>query len=431
MSDCYIGVDVGTSGCRAVAIDEERRRVAEFSVELSPPRSGPDGASTQDPQLWWDSLIPCLSGLSEQLGGLTPRALALDATATSLLLAASDGTPLSPAVMYDDSRATEQAERIAAVAPPDSPARGASSGLAKLLYLIDELAPPVGTLALHQADWLLGRLCGRPGFSDWNNCLRMGYDPDAEAWSAWLENLNLQSVVLPRVQAPGTPAGRMTPDLARQTGLPDDLAICCGTTDSTASVLAAGVAEPGDGVSVLGSTLVIKLLSNKPIAAPRFGVYSHRIGDLWLVGGASNSGGAVLRRFFDDETIARLSLGLDSAPPCGLDYYPLLRPGERFPHSDPGYPPRLTPRPADDRRFLQGMLEGIAAIESDAYRLLMELGAPPLKRVISIGGGARNPQWSRIREHILGVPVVMAQDQQAAHGAALLALSGFRQRVSF
>ncbi len=422
MSDCFIGVDVGTSGCRAMAIDAGRCPVAEFALDMPPPLRGADGASTQEADIWWISLLRCLSGLAERMPGFRPRSLALDATATSLLLATPDGIPLGPALMYDDRRALRQADRVAAVAPRESPARGASAGLAKLLYLIDGLAPPPGSLVLHQADWLLGRLCGRQGVSDWNNCLRLGYDPAMECWPDWLGDVDLHGVKLPRVQAPGSVIGTMTDVLAIRTGLPPDLLICSGTTDSTASVMATGITEPGDAVTVLGSTLVIKLLSPQPVSAPEFGVYSHRIGDLWLAGGASNSGGAVLRHFFDDEAIARLSSGMEPERPSGLDYYPLLHPGERFPHNDPAFAPRLQPRPADDRRFLQGMLEGMAEIEVSGYRLLQDLGAPVLRRIFSIGGGARNPQWRRIRERMLGVPVSVAERQQAAYGAALLAL---------
>lgn len=80
---------------------------------------------------------------------------------------------------------------------------------------------------------------------------------------------------------------------------------------------------------------------------------SHRLGDAWLVGGASNTGGAVLRRFFNDAQLAELTPRMDASRPTGLDYYPLTAPGERFPVNDPGLQPRLEPMPADDAVFLQ------------------------------------------------------------------------------
>jgi sugar (pentulose or hexulose) kinase len=115
---------------------------------------------------------------------------------------------------------------------------------------------------------------------------------------------------------------------------------------------------------------------------------------------------------------------LDATRRTGLDYYPLPKAGERFPIADATLPPRVTPRPDDDALFFQGLLEGIAAIEALAYDRLRQLGAPPLKRVISIGGGARNPAWTELRRRALGVPVTVAETTEASFGAALLALHG-------
>jgi sugar (pentulose or hexulose) kinase len=75
-------------------------------------------------------------------------------------------------------------------------------------------------------------------------------------------------------------------------------------------------------------------------------------------------------------------------------------------------------------RFFQGLLEGMAEIEARGYRLLAELGAPYPVEVRTVGGGAQNEAWTRIRARRLGVPVVRAEHQEAAYGAALLALRG-------
>lgn len=139
---------------------------------------------------------------------------------------------------------------------------------------------------------------------------------------------------------------------------------------------------------------------------------------------ARPAGGAVLRQFFSDAQLEMLSRRIDPSAPSGLDYYPLLRPGERFPVNDPELAPRLEPRPADDAAFLQGILEGIAGIEARAYRLLAEMGATPVNKVFTAGGGARNAAWSAIRERQLGVPVRSSPNAEAAYGAALLARQG-------
>jgi len=422
---CFVGLDLGTSGCRAVAIDESGQPVAQARQPLPPPtRTGEDGVE-QSPELWWDAVVHLLQHLGDRIRGRTVAAIGVDGTSGTLLLCSAEGAPLGPALMYNDNRSAAQAARIADTAPLDSPARGAGSSLAKLLFLRERLNPPPGTLALHQADWIIGRLTGRFGVSDWNNCLKLGYDPQGEAWPAWLLQMDLAPVALPLVVAPGTPVGSLDPGVAARAGLGPDALVMAGTTDSTAAVIAAGAKEQGDGVTSLGSTLVVKVVGKTPVWASDYGVYSHRLGDLWLIGGASNSGGAVLRHYFSDREIQQLTEALRPEEPTGLDYYPLPGRGERFPVNDPALAPRLEPRPQDDRRFFQGLLEGMARIEAAGYRRLESVGAPPPRAVATVGGGANNAGWSRIRERILGVPVLPAAAQEAALGAALLALRGY------
>ena len=197
--------------------------------------------------------------------------------------------------------------------------------------------------------------------------------------------------------------------------------MCAGTTDSIAAFLASGVETPGQAVTSLGSTLVIKLLSYTRVDDVKYGIYSHRLGDLWLVGGASNTGGAVLRHFFSDAELVELSREINLNLPTDLDYYPLLAPGDRFPINDPNLRPRLTPRPDSSIEFLAGLLTGIAKIEARGYQLLASLGATPLTAVYTAGGGAQNPVWTKIRQQYLPVPISISPHQEAAYGAALLA----------
>ena len=232
--------------------------------------------------------------------------------------------------------------------------------------------------------------------TDENNALKSGYDPVTRQWPDWIAATGFDAALFPSVVPAGTRVATIKPDIAEALGLPSDVAIVSGTTDGCAAFLASGAAEPGDGVTSLGTTLTLKLLSAKPVFAPDFGIYSHRIGDQWLAGGASNTGGAAIGKYFSEEDLARLTPLLDPDTPTGLDYYPLPKPGERFPINDPAFPPRLEPRPADDRVFFQAILEGIAAIEAKAYAKLGELGASPLGSIRTAGGGASNPAWTRI-----------------------------------
>lgn len=416
----FIGIDFGTSGCRGVVIDVAGAIIAEAAVPLPPSRSNGDEVE-QSPQHWWQALAQLMPTLLSQCDPAAIHALALDGTSGTVLLTDPAGDPLTPALMYNDNRAIEQAARIETIAPRESAAHGTGSGLAKALWLLHR--HPAARIHT-QADWLSGKLCGVFSTTDANNALKLGYDPVAREWPAWLQALGIEKAMLPRVIEPGTPVGTLRQELAAVWGLDERVTVCAGTTDSTAAFIAAGATQPGEAVTTLGSTLVLKVLSPQPVFAPKYGVYSQPLGKLWLVGGGSNSGGAVLRRFFSDEQMRSLSAQIDPQQPSGLDYYPLNKPGERFPYNDPQLPPRLEPRPNDDTLFFHGLLEGIARIEKEGYELLAELGAPWPISVRSSGGGAKNEVWTQIRGGMLDVPMLEASQQHACYGTAWLAKTG-------
>jgi D-ribulokinase len=414
--DVVLGIDIGTSGVRIAARDQHGGLQAMATATLTGPILD-FGRALQDAQLWWVAISEAFKALD--LAGLQVRALAIDGTSGTVLPVDGEGLPLGLASMYNDVAEADDVQRITALAPPETAAHGATSPLARLMPMQGH-----ANRILHQADWVLGKFSGRFDVSDENNALKTGYDPVSRTWPAWIADVGVDVLKLPTVVAVGTKVGTILSDVATAFGLPDDVAIVTGTTDGCAGFLASGAKEAGDGATSLGTTLTLKLLSATPVFAPRYGIYSHRIGDQWLAGGASNSGGAVLKQFFTAEDIVRLTALMDGQVATGLDYYPLPKTGERFPINDPEMQPRLTPRPLQDHLFLQGIFEGIADIEALGYHRLAELGASPLKSIRSAGGGAANPVWTAIRLQRLGVPAQVSDSEQAAMGTARLAWRG-------
>ncbi|MBM3571905.1 MAG: carbohydrate kinase [Alphaproteobacteria bacterium] len=419
----YVGIDLGTSQCRACVIDASGLRIAFASHPLPPPTRR-DGRIEQAPEIWWSATHKVLHDILPRIDRRHVRAIAVDGTSGTILLVDRVGVPLGPALMYSDQSSRAEADRVRLAAPGDSPAFGASSSLSKLLQLLarDRFARP--DRALHQADWIAGGLMGRFDFGDENNALKLGYDPVMRAWPTWLFTLGIAPGLLPRIVPAGTSMGPISPAQAREFDLAADTRIVAGTTDGVAAAIAAGAIAPGDAVTSLGSTLVLKILVANPIISAAHGVYTHRLGDLWLAGGASNSGGAALATVFSADEIDRLSAQIDPAWASPHDYYPLPSMGERFPTNDPHLQPRLEPRPPAPAEFLHGLLESIARIEHAGYRLLESLGAPYPRHVLTSGGGARNRVWQRIRERVLGVSVRAAVETEPAFGAALLARRG-------
>ncbi len=413
-STASAGLDVGTSGCKAAVVDHRGGVLARSRI------AWPDGCMPADPGTWGAvaeaALAAALSRTRRRVD-----AVAVAGTSGTVLWTAPDGTPLTPAMRYDEPAAATWAAAIAEHAPAASGAHGAGSGLARGLHLAAAYGVRGPCRLLSQADWIAGRLCGRFDATDENNALKLGYDPAARRWPAWLQALPLAEGCLPSAHAPGTTIGTVRAEAARATSLAEGCRVAAGTTDSIAGFLATGADEDGEAVTSLGTTLALKQPTAQPVFSPAHGVYSHRLGARFLAGGASNCGAGILAHYFTDEELEALTARLDPERDTGLGYYPLPAPGERFPYADPDLEPRLEPCPAEPARFLQGLMEGVAAVEAEGYRRLQALGAPPLRRVITVGGGAANPAWRRIRSRYLGVPVETAAEDEAAVGAAYLA----------
>ncbi|MGG6293254.1 FGGY-family carbohydrate kinase [Leptolyngbya sp. AN02str] len=413
-----LGIDFGTSGARAIAIDEAAQPQAQASVALT----------EQTAEAWRIALYDLLAQLPLTIRQQV-RAIAINGTSSTVLLCDPQGVPIREPLLYNDDRGAAVLGILEQLAPPQHPVLSATSSLAKLMWWICQQAidsPGVKQQEsarpyfLHQADWLGFLLHGQLGVSDYHNALKLGYDVELLRYPDWMAHVP-PAFQLPQVVTPGQAIAPVTAAIATQFHLPPTCTVHAGTTDSIAAFLASGASQPGDAVTSLGSTLVIKLLSKTRVDDSRYGLYSHRLGDLWLVGGASNTGGAVLRQFFRDEELQRYSDRIDPHTSSPYQYYPLLKPGERFPINDPHLLPVLTPQPDDPVLFLHGLLEGIARIEAQGYDLLQRLGASPVTRIYTAGGGAHNPTWTLLRSRMLPAPVLPAPHTEAAYGSALLA----------
>ncbi len=356
--------------------------------------------------------------------------IAICATSSTSLLCDQAGEPLLPALLYNDSRASAEVAVIQRMAPGGHVCNSASSSLAKLLWFRQQPEYASARYFLHQADWLAFLLHGKPGISDYHNALKLGCDVESLCYPQWLAEMTEESI-LPQVLEPGTAISLIQADVANKTGLSPRCQIRAGTTDSVAAFIASGACQLGQAVTSLGSTMVLKLLSQSRVEAAEYGIYSHRCGALWLAGGASNCGGAVLDKLFSRERLVELSRQLDPDHLTGLDYYPLTTTGERFPVNDIHLQPRLEPRPHSDLLYLQGLLESLARIEAQGYTLLENLGASPLRSVLTAGGGAQNPAWAIIRSHAMAIQVGTAEHTEAAYGAAKLARDGVKLFDSF
>ncbi|KZR93439.1 L-fuculokinase [Synechococcus sp. MIT S9509] len=407
-----LGIDLGTSGVRVAVLSHQRDLLYTDSTDYDRSLAYPDD--------WLNSCIQLIKAIPHELRSQL-RALAVDGTSGTLVACDPEGTPKGEALPYNVA-CPEQLDRVRELVQAGQPASSASGSLARALRLLEQHSQPL--ILRHQADWISGWLLGDWSFGEEGNNLRLGWSLSDQRWPDAFEQQSWRAA-LPEIRPSGSMLGTMDPARASQLGLCGDILVIAGTTDANAAVLTADAADD-EGITVLGSTLVLKRFTDKPLH-DGVGTSNHRVGGRWLGGGASNSGGAVLRECFPGIDLDELSRQIDPDQDSGLQLRPLIGQGERFPVDDPDLEPILTPRPVSDALYLHGLLEGLSQIECQGWTRLTELGAPAPKRLVTLGGGARNPQWRRLRQRLIGVPIRSCYSPPAA-GVARLALSALQQQ---
>ncbi|NSX53531.1 FGGY-family carbohydrate kinase [Parasulfitobacter algicola] len=420
MTELSLGIDIGTSGIRTAVLNKVGDLISSQRVAHEP-----QDPNQIDAMAWWRSVVQCVRAQCAVLReiGHSPddiMRIGVDGTSGTMVLTDAKLRPVTRALMYNSSGFEAEAAIIARHAPDTHITRGSNSALGRALRLQSEDTGKSATHLLHQADFIIAHLLGRGGVSDYNNALKTGFDPATRTWPDWFAATGLCTSLLPNPVPAGALVGQISSVTAQALGVATSTQIHAGTTDSIAAFLAAAPLKLGAAVTSLGTTLAIKILSDTRIDDPNVGLYSHRLGDFWLVGGASNTGGGVLADLFTASDLDRLSNAIDPDMESPLDLYPLLKPGERFPINDPEYPPRMNPRPASDADYLHGLLESIARIEAQCYDTIVNRGGAAPKLLFTAGGGAENDTWTHIRARVLGLSPNKANHSEASVGIARL-----------
>lgn len=434
METFVLGIDLGTQGVRSMIATLKGEVVAEEkeSIEFSLQEGR---RFEQDPREWWEKTKRCLLKVlltfdSSGYKRASIRALSVTSTSGTVVPVDNEGNPLTNALMYNDSRAQDEAHVVNEVARDFTERLGyrfdPSFALCKVLWIKRNLLEIFerASLFLHPTDYLIGHLTGIWGVSDISNTLKMGYDLMERRWPSFIEEkLGIPLEKLPKVVRSGEVVGTLKTSLAEELGLPLDLLVVAGATDGTAAFYASGAQRPGDVSSTLGTTLVVRSISERHVKDPLGRVYCHLHPEgFWLPGGASNTGGECLTHFFPnedlaswDEKVASLSL------PSPLLVYPLTRKGERFPFAHPQAEFFMVGEKKGNLEFYAACLEGVGYVERYGFELLEALGATPIRRVFVSGSGSKSPIWRKIRANILNLPLYLPRFPDAAMGACIMA----------
>ncbi len=437
----FLGVDVGTGGVRALAVAEDGAVAAASSVPFDPDVIRHEqGRHEQPPEAWWTAVCRATSALRRDLdsAGIAPESLAavaVDGTSGTVAVLDAAGRPLRPALMYNDPRASAEADQINAAAGDFCRKLGyqftSSFALAKIAWLKTN-EPAVFDQAarfVHQADYVVGRLTGEYDVSDHSNALKTGYDLIEDCWPAWIDDLVGVRDRLPRVVAPGTKVGKVSAEAAEAAGLTEGLAVVTGATDGTAACLASGVRGPGDYNTTLGTTLVFKGISRQICRHPEGLIYCHKLpGGLWLPGAASNTGCEWISTEFSEAQVRELDAAAREKLPTKCLAYPLVGTGERFPFFCREAEGFRVPEPAGPVELYAACLEGVAFLERLAYDVLDGVADTSDGEVFSTGGGSRSDVWMQCRADVTGRVLHRPACPESAFGAAVLAAAGAWRR---
>lgn len=407
MPDIFFGgLDFGTSGARISIINRHKELIYSNSV--------PYQYSFENPNSWIESCSKLLDSLPIKIKSYIDK-LAISGTSGTLTACKINGVPLGNAIPYNQA-CNEHKILLELLTSEEEHLRTPYSSLAKALKLIDKYGTNI--LLRHQSDWITGWFLKDWTHGEEGNNLKLGWDLKKESWPKSYLNTSWQKC-LPHIIKSGEKIGQVNFDLAERFNLNKQLILISGTTDSNASLIATGLGKD-DGLTVLGTTIVVKKIIDNPIKEK--GITSHRVNGDWICGGASNAGCGILSKFFSDFEIKELSRQINPSKNTSLNLLPLNSKGERFPVNNPNLEPILGPRPVSDSLYLHALFEGLAKIELKGWEKLSEITGSLPKKIITLGGGSKNPQWRKIREKIINIPIVSCK-KTTSFGTALLAIN--------
>ncbi|MFN5526266.1 xylulokinase, partial [Bradyrhizobium sp.] len=432
----FLGLDVGTSGVKAVLEDEAGALVATASRPLTLSHPKPLW-SEQNPDDW----VAASVGAVDDLARLHPRETAsvsgigLSGQMHGATLLGRDGRPLRPAILWNDGRSQTECAELERRCPE-------LHAIAGNLAMPGFTAPKLAWVAKHEpaifaevAKVLLPkayvryRLSGEmvEDMSDAAGTLWL--DVGARRWSeALLAATGLDLSHMPRLVEGNAPSAVLSPDLAQRWGMANNVVIAGGAGDNAASAIGLGAITPGDAFLSLGTSGVLFRVTDRFAPAPKAAVHAfcHALGGLWHQMGVMLSAAASLAwlaRILETPEAALLApLGATVERPSPVQFLPYLD-GERTPHHDAHADGAFVGlRSAAGRGDLvQAVLEGVAFAARD---MLAALGrsAQPITELDLVGGGSRSVVWAQIMADVLGVRVHRVEEGEvgAAIGAARL-----------
>jgi xylulokinase len=445
-ADGFLGVDVGTSGIKAVVVDARGtvRSSATTPLTLSTPRPG---WAEQRPQDWWTAGIASVRRAVRSAEGMRVAAVGLSGQMHSSVFLDARGSVIRPALLWCDGRTTAECREITARVGEDRlrewVANDALEGftLPKVLWLRahePECFARLDKVVLAK-DYIRHRLTGALASEPSDASGTLMYDTARRRWSTEMMGaVGLPMSILPEVGESSEVLGRLTAAAARLTGLPPGTPVVGGGADNACGAAGVGVVSPGEAVVSWGTSGTVLAPTGEPRVDPslRAHTFCHVVPRTWYVMGVMLSAGGAFAWYRDvmaKELKGRKDANLvlnkeaDTAPigAGGVTFLPYLQ-GERTPHRDAGARGAFVGLSlAHGREHLsRAVVEGICFGLRDSLTILRGLGLP-MKHLLLTGGGAKSPFVRRVQSEVYGLPVARVNREEGpAFGAALLAAVG-------
>jgi xylulokinase len=441
LTDIVVGLDLGTGGVRAIAVNLQGQIIAQ-STRSYPLLTPQPGWTEQNSSDWVEASLDALFDVTQQLDGHRPIALGLSGQMHGMVPLDAQGKAIRPAILWNDQRTGKAVAEIEAAIPRQEliqrTGNPAITGfqLPKLLWLRTEEPQAYTRLwqILLPKDYLgyvlTGEQVTEPSDASGVGCLNLAnrqWDTDI------LHALDINPALFPPVIESTAIAGRLKSEIAARVGLPVGLPVVAGGGDNAAAAIGLGISSSNlnRGSLSIGTSGVIFAPCDRPIPDPegRVHLFCHVDGGYHLLGVTLAAGGSL--RWYRDTFAPQISytdlmdMAERSQPGArGVLFLPHLS-GERSPHLDPDTRGALVNlslahTPAD---IIRAVLEGVAFSLRSALEVISAIA--PVEQLLATGGGARSNIWLRILADVLQTELIAPKAEEgAAYGAAILAMVG-------
>lgn len=445
-----VGLDVGTSGAKAVAIDQTGALRASALVEYPLHNPKPNWAE-QDPGDWRSATLEVLSRIAHALDGHAAdvKGIGLTGQMHGSVFLDSSSRVLRKAILWCDQRTAKQCgditAKVGAAKLIDMVCNPALTGFTapKILWLREN--EPAVYDKVHRVllpkDYVRLELTGEFATDVADASGTLLFDVKNRKWHTGLMSmLDIPASFMPPAFEGPEVTGRLSAGVAQATGLPNGIPVVAGGGDQAAGGVGCGIVRRGVISSTVGTSGVVFAFADEVSLDPqgRVHTFCHSVPGKWHMMGVMLSAGGSLRWFRDtlcqNEIAVANETGADpyeyitaaaAGTPLGaegLTFLPYLT-GERTPHKDPfakgafiGLSLRHT-----RAHMARAVLEGVAFGMRDSLDIIREMGVP-VEEVRASGGGARSPLWRQIQSDVNKAPLVTINvDEGPAYGAALLA----------